>query len=77
MVRYIIKESCRLSRSVIMTLTFILMNSIPGSPISTDKVYDVTLQAALEEKYGLNKPWYERYIKYLVDYAHGDSECPI
>ncbi|MCI9241936.1 MAG: ABC transporter permease [Lawsonibacter sp.] len=74
MVRYIVKRAAAALITIwfIMTLTFLLMNAIPGSPISTDKVYDVTLQQALEEKYGLNKPWHERYIKYLVDYAHGD-----
>ena len=74
MIRYIIKRvvAALITIWFIMTLTFFLMNVIPGSPISTDKVYDVTLQQALEEKYGLNKPWYERYVKYLVDYAHGD-----
>lgn len=46
--------------------------AIPGSPISTEKVYDVALQQALEEKFGLNKPLHERYVKCLVDYAHGD-----
>ena len=56
----------------IMTLTFVLMYAIPGSPISTEKVYDVALQQALEEKFGLNKPLHERYVKCLVDYAHGD-----
>mgnify|MGYP002577648309 FL=1 len=30
------------------------------------------LQQALEEKFGLNKPLHERYVKCLVDYAHGD-----
>ena len=55
-----------------MTLTIVLMYAIPGSPISTEKVYDVTLQQALEEKFGLNKPLHERYVKCLVDYAHGD-----
>ena len=48
------------------------MYAIPGSPISTEKVYDVALQQALEEKFGLNKPLHERYVKCLVDYAHGD-----
>ena len=63
MIRYIIKRviAALITIWFIMTLTFILMNVIPSSPISTDKVYDVTLQAALEEKYGLNDPWYERW----------------
>ena len=69
MIRYILKL---ITIWFIMTLTFVLMYAIPGSPISTEKVYDVALQQALEEKFGLNKPLHERYVKCLVDYAHGD-----
>ena len=74
MIRYILKRvvAALITIWFIMTLTFVLMNAIPGSPISTDKVYDVALQEALNEKFGLNKPPLERYIKYIVDYAHGD-----
>jgi oligopeptide transport system permease protein len=74
MIRYILKRvvAALITIWFIMTLTFVLMYAIPGSPISTEKVYDVTLQQALEEKFGLNKPLHERYVKCLVDYAHGD-----
>lgn len=74
MIRYILKRvvAALITIWFIMTLTFVLMYAIPGSPISTEKVYDVALQQALEEKFGLNKPLYERYVKCLVDYAHGD-----
>lgn len=74
MVRYILKRvvAALITIWFIMTLTFVLMYAIPGSPISTEKVYDVALQQALEEKFGLNKPLHERYVKCLVDYAHGD-----
>ena len=67
MIRYILKRvvAALITIWFIMTLTFVLMYAIPGSPISTEKVYDVALQQALEEKFGLNKPC-------LVDYAHGD-----
>ena len=72
--RYILKRvvAALITIWFIMTLTFVLMYAIPGSPISTEKVYDVALQQALEEKFGLNKPLHERYVKCLVDYAHGD-----
>ena len=74
MIRYILKRvvAALITIWFIMTLTFVLMYAIPGSPISTEKVYDVVLQQALEEKFGLNKPLHERYVKCLVDYAHGD-----
>ena len=74
MIRYILKRVVAALSTIwfIMTLTFVLMYAIPGSPISTEKVYDVALQQALEEKFGLNKPLHERYVKCLVDYAHGD-----
>lgn len=74
MIRYILKRVVVALITIwfIMTLTFVLMYAIPGSPISTEKVYDVALQQALEEKFGLNKPLHERYVKCLVDYAHGD-----
>ena len=74
MIRYILKRvvAALITIWFIMTLTFVLMYAIPGSPVSTEKVYDVALQQALEEKFGLNKPLHERYVKCLVDYAHGD-----
>ena len=74
MIRYILKRvvAALITIWFIMTLAFVLMYAIPGSPISTEKVYDVALQQALEEKFGLNKPLHERYVKCLVDYAHGD-----
>ena len=74
MIRYILKRvvAALITIWFIMTLTVVLMYAIPGSPISTEKVYDVALQQALEEKFGLNKPLHERYVKCLVDYAHGD-----
>ena len=74
MIRYILKRvvAALITIWFIMTLTFVLMYAIPGSPISTERVYDVALQQALEEKFGLNKPLHERYVKCLVDYAHGD-----
>ena len=74
MIRYILKRvvAALITIWFIMTLTFVLMYAIPGSPSSTEKVYDVALQQALEEKFGLNKPLHERYVKCLVDYAHGD-----
>ena len=74
MARYIIKRvlAALITIWFIMTITFVLMNAIPGSPLDSEKFLDVTLQQAMEAKYGLDRPLYERYFKYLVDYFHGD-----
>lgn len=74
MVRYILKRvlSALITIWFIMTVTFILMNAIPGSPLASEKFLDVTLKQAMEAKYGLDKPLFERYIKYLIDYLQGD-----
>lgn len=74
MTRYIIKRviAALITIWFIMTLTFILMNAIPGSPLASEKFLDVTLKQAMEAKYGLDRPLYERYLKYLADYLHGD-----
>ena len=55
-----------------MTITFVLMNAIPGDPLDSEKFLDVTLKQAMLAKYGLDRPLYERYLKYLADYLHGD-----
>ena len=74
MIRYILKRvvAALITIWFIMTLTFVLMYAIHGSQISTEKVFVFVLQQALEDKFGLNKPLHERYVKCLVDYAHGD-----
>lgn len=74
MVRYIIKRIIAAIITIwfIMTITFFLMNSIPGDPFASDKMADPILREAMEEKYGLNKPLFYRYMKYMLDYLHGD-----
>ena len=72
--RYIVKRvlAALITIWFIMTITFVLMNAIPGSPLDSEKFLDVTLKQAMLAKYGLDRPLYERYLKYLADYLHGD-----
>jgi len=60
---------------VVATLTFLLMNMIPGGPFNTEKATAKQV-AAMERKYGLDRPLYQQYISYmgrLVRLDLGDS----
>lgn len=56
----------------VATITFFLMNMVPGGPFMSEKAISPAAQAALEAKYGLDKPLFEQYITYLTDALHGD-----
>ena len=60
---------------VVVTLTFFLMNLVPGGPFSTERANKKTIEA-MERKYGLDKPLFEQYLLYLGRLARldlGDS----
>ncbi len=57
---------------VVATLTFFLMNMVPGGPFLSEKAVSPAALAALEAKYGLDKPLGEQYITYITDALHGD-----
>lgn len=57
---------------VIITLTFILMHAVPGSPLNTEQTTNAAVQANMEEHFGLNDPLYVRYFNYLVSLAQFD-----
>ncbi len=56
----------------VATLTFFLMNMVPGGPFLSEKAISPQATAALEAKYGLDKPLFERYLTYMGDALHGD-----
>ena len=74
MARYIIKRVAMgiLSIFVVATLTFFLMNLVPGGPFVAEKSISKEAQAALAAKYGLDKPIMERYATYMTDFIKGD-----
>ena len=52
---------------VVITITFFVMHSIPGGPFVGEKATTPAVQAAMEAKYGLDKPLLEQYGTYLKD----------
>ena len=52
---------------VVITVTFFVMHAVPGGPFLGEKAISEAAQAALEAKYGLDKPLGEQYITYLKD----------
>jgi oligopeptide transport system permease protein len=74
MIKYVIK---RLFLAVITiyavgTITFFLMNMVPGGPFLSEKAISPTAKAALEAKYGLDKPLYKQYVTYITGVMKGD-----
>ena len=57
---------------IVITVTFFVMHSVPGGPFVGEKAISKEAQAALEAKYGLDKPVFEQYTTYLKDVLHFD-----
>src|SRR4051812_47004113 len=58
-------------------ITFLLMHAVPGGPfdIGERKLPEATRQAQLH-KYGLDKPIYVQYVRYMWHVLHGDFGIP-
>lgn len=74
MVKYIAK---RIGLAIVTiwavaTITFFLMNLVPGGPFLSEKAISTQATAALEAKYGLDKPLFQQYMTYITDALHGD-----
>lgn len=52
---------------VVITVTFFVTRAVPGGPFMGEKAISKEAQAALEAKYGLDKPVMEQYFTYLKD----------
>ena len=52
---------------VVITVTFFVTRAVPGGPFMGEKALSKEAQAALEAKYGLDKPLFEQYATYLKD----------
>ena len=52
---------------VVITVTFFVTRAVPGGPFLGEKAITEAAQAALEAKYGLDKPVMEQYFTYLKD----------
>ena len=74
MAKYIVKRILLAIVTIwaVATLTFFLMNMVPGGPFLSEKAISPQATAALEAKYGLDKPMGQRYLTYMADALHGD-----
>jgi len=59
--------------AIVSVIAFVLMHSIPGGPFDEEKA---PLPPAAKEnmlrKYGLDRPLYEQYLRYMWSAVHGD-----
>ncbi|MBQ1310373.1 MAG: ABC transporter permease [Blautia sp.] len=72
-IQYIIKRVilALVSLFAIVTMTFFLMNLMPGDPFMSEKASEES-RAILIAKYGLDQPVYVQYGRYLKNLAKGD-----
>ncbi len=57
---------------IITTVTFFLMNSLPGTPYSNQEKLTEKQVEVLNERYGLSDPLPKRYVIYLSNVVKGD-----
>ncbi len=71
MIRYILKKLIYavLSLLVMVTLTFVMMKSLPGDPFSDEKALPREVIDNLRHHYGLDRPILEQYWQYIVSLA--------
>jgi oligopeptide transport system permease protein len=50
---------------VIATVTFFIMQAVPGGPFESEKTRPPELQRALDDKYGLDDPIWQQYGRYM------------
>lgn len=66
--RYVIKRILLaiVTLWAVITVTFFVMKAVPGDPFASEKAVTPAAKAALEAKYGLDKPLVEQYANYLT-----------
>ena len=57
---------------LIITITFFVMHEVPVGPFLSEKAPSAAVTAALEAKYGLDKPKSEQFVTYLKGIMKGD-----
>lgn len=67
MIKYFLKKILILLVSLfaVATLTFALMQAIPGDPFTEEKAVPEEILKAMYHHYGLDQPWYIQYGRYL------------
>ena len=74
MVKYIIKRILLavLTVFIICAITFFAMHAVPGGPFNREKAVSEATIAALNARYGMDKPVGEQFILYMQGILHGD-----
>ena len=74
MLKYILKRILLAIVTIwaVATLTFFLMNMVPGGPFLSEKAISPQATAALEAKYGLDKPLWQEDLTHMAGASHGD-----
>ncbi|HME40117.1 MAG TPA: oligopeptide ABC transporter permease OppB [Steroidobacteraceae bacterium] len=57
---------------VIVTMAFFLIRAAPGGPFDQEQTLPPEIMANLERAYGLDRPVWAQYGRYLGSLAHGD-----
>lgn len=63
--------SIALTLFLILSASFFLLRSLPGSPFDQDRVLAPEIRAKMEAKYGLNKSLSDQYFSYLKGIIQG------
>lgn len=74
MVKYVIKRLLLAVVTIfaVATITFFLMNMVPGGPFLSEKAISPAAKAAMEKKFGLDKTLGQQYVTYMTDALKGD-----
>lgn len=72
--RYILRRVLLMAVTlfIIITVTFLLLQFLPGSPFANEELLTETQLALLYENYGLNDPIYIQYFNYIANIFKGD-----
>ena len=72
--RYLVKRllMALLTIFLVIAITFFVMHAIPASPFSSEKAKSDAVIAALEAKYGFDKPVPVQFLNYLWNILKGD-----
>ena len=72
--KYVIKRLLLavLTVFIICFITFFTMHAVPGGPFNREKALSEATVAALNARYGLDKPVGEQFLLYMKGILHGD-----
>lgn len=74
MLRYFIRRciTAVLTLIIAATLTFFVMNAVPGDPFLSERAPSEAIREQMRAKYGLDQPVTVQYINYMKNLVQGD-----